>query len=117
QRRELRKKKRFDCRHPTSCQLLQRPFGETREIWRGRLDNISETGLCLLLSRRFEPGALLALSIGGNHSGRQAIVVRIVWVKKVANDEWRMGCKYDFPLCDFEIDHLLEQVRDDLNRT
>jgi serine/threonine protein kinase len=101
---DLRAKQRFPCQRSTSCRALQWTPGEN---WFGKLINVSESGLCLQLSRRFEPGAILTVVLDSQTSRRRSVLVRVVWVEKVSKKQWKMGCHYDQPLCDFEVRDML----------
>jgi serine/threonine protein kinase len=100
---ESRKKKRYSSRRCTACQPFQRVPSKT---WAGQVLNLSEGGLCLKLGRRFEPGALLTIVLEGKETSRHSLVARVVWVKEEGPAKWRMGCRFDQPLCDFEVNEL-----------
>jgi serine/threonine protein kinase len=101
--RESRSTKRRSSRRCTVCRPLQRAPGKT---WAGQVLNLSEDGLCMKLGRRFEPGALLAIVLNGEQSSRRLLVARVVWVKKDATAQWNMGCRFDQPLYEFEVNEL-----------
>jgi serine/threonine protein kinase len=98
-----RAKARFPSRRGTFCKPLQRAPDNS---WGGQVVNLSETGLCLELSRRFEPGALLTIVLEGTEASRRSVVARVVWVHKDSPKKWTLGCKFDNPLCDFEVEAL-----------
>ena len=100
---ERRIAKRFSSRKSTSCVPLQRKKGAD---WSGAVVNISETGLCLELKRRFEPRSILTVVLEGEGTKRRSLVVRVMWVKKQGPDTWQMGCCFDQPLCPFEVEEL-----------
>jgi serine/threonine protein kinase len=100
---ESRSKKRYSSRRCTVCRPLQRAPGKT---WAGQVLNLSEDGLCVKLGRRFEPGAVLTILLEGRQSSRQSLLAKVVWVKKDAPAQWRMGCRFDQPLCEFEVNEL-----------
>ena len=54
---EPRIKPRYDSQRVTSCLPLQKE----EEPWLGQVVNISETGMCLEINRRFERGAILTV--------------------------------------------------------
>jgi serine/threonine protein kinase len=101
--REARAKKRVAAHSCTVCQPLQR---SPDKGWKGKVINLSEGGLCLMLGRRFEPGALLTVVLEGSKAVRRSLVARVVWVKKDAPKQWRMGCRFDQPLSEPEVDEL-----------
>jgi serine/threonine protein kinase len=102
-KKERRNKTRFASKRVTSCRALQRVLDES---WEGRVVDISETGVCLELGRRFETGALLSLVVEGENRQRRAVVVRVRWVKPKGPKNWQMGCQLDHSLCDFEVSEL-----------
>jgi serine/threonine protein kinase len=104
QPRRERAKPRYAARLGTTCKPLQRAPDAN---WEGIVLDISECGLCLELGRRYEPGSLLTVSFQGKGFTRRCAVARVMWVKKDAPKKWRLGCQFDQPLCDFEVQGLL----------
>jgi len=101
-----RRKKRFSTRRGSRCRPLQRVPDMS---WSGQVLNISEGGLCLELSRRYEPGALLTIVLNGEETGRRSLVARVMWVRRDGPQKWTMGCQFDHPLCEFEVEAMVEQ--------
>jgi len=99
-----RGKARFASQRRTACRALQRMPDKT---WPGHVLNLSENGLCLELTRRFEPGSLLTIVLEGGQHSRRSLVARVMWVKPAKEKSWKMGCQFDQPLCAFEIQDLL----------
>jgi serine/threonine protein kinase len=102
---EKRAKQRRPSTRQTSCFALARSVGKS---WRGRTVNISETGVCLELNRRFEPGAILTFTLGDPGQSRNSLVAQVKWVRQVGPRVWQVGCRFDQHLCDFELNDLLE---------
>jgi serine/threonine protein kinase len=100
-----RAKQRRPSKRLTSCHILARSVSKG---WRGRAINISETGVCLEIRRRFEPGANLTFTLGDPGQSRNSLIVRVMWVRQVSARVWHLGCRFDHPLCDFELKDLLE---------
>jgi serine/threonine protein kinase len=100
---ERRRSKRHAARRRTSCRPLSRARGGRH--WYGDVADISETGLCLQLERRFEPGTVLRLFFSGD-ADRRPVIVRIIWAKKESPEIWRLGGQFDRRLCGFEVDEL-----------
>ncbi len=94
---------RFISERTTACKPLQR-FAD--RAWSGQVRNISQSGLCLELSRRFEPGALLTVVLEGPESSRRTVVARVMWVRQDVPKKWTLGCQFDRPLCEFEVEGL-----------
>ncbi|MCI0682054.1 MAG: protein kinase [Gemmataceae bacterium] len=88
-----------------ACRPLERCTDAA--AWRGKLVNISETGLCLELKRRFEVGTVLTISMGGKKHQRRSLLARVMWAKKAVHDRWRLGCHYDQPLSADEVQDLV----------
>jgi serine/threonine protein kinase len=99
--RENRRRVRFASQRSTACLPLQR-----EKPWEAQVVNISETGLCLQINRRFERGALLTLVLEGENTRRRSLVARVMWVKHQGAKLWKMGCQFDQPLCEFEVAEL-----------
>jgi hypothetical protein len=89
----------------TSCQPLVRlKDGE----WPARAVNISATGLCLVLQRRFEKGTNLVIEILGRHDRlTRQLLSRVVRVRRESSGEWVIGCKLFRQLSDAELQELL----------
>ena len=100
-----RTKTRFPSQRGTACQALQRM--PEKKTWDGHIVNLSEDGLCVELNRRFEPGSLLTFLLENGPNSRRSLVARVIWVKKAAEKNWKLGCQFDQPLCEFEIQELL----------
>ena len=58
------------------------------------------------LCRAAETGALLTIVLDDEQTSRRSLVARVVWVKKDSSEYWRMGCRFDQPLCEFELNEL-----------
>jgi serine/threonine protein kinase len=101
--KERRIKRRFPTKQSISCKPFQRAADKS---WGSEVVNISETGLCVEASRRFEPGTLLTILLEAKEPTRRSLVVRVRWVKKLSPKTWQMGCQFDRPLCDFEVHEL-----------
>lgn len=68
------------------------PRDETNE-WSGKVEEISETGLRLLMDRRFEPGTTLKVILRRTDGGLLgAVEARIMHVNAV-DDQFRHGCE------------------------
>jgi serine/threonine protein kinase len=100
---EARVEDRFSARCETSCQPLQRA---PDQAWVGQVVNVSQNGVCLKLKRRFELGAFLRVALIGKNTRRQSMVARVVWVKQDSPDTWRLGCRFDRPLSEGELQGL-----------
>lgn len=64
-----------------------------REVYPGRIENISEKGVALRLRQRFEPGTALRLVLRRSDDGILGLLsVNVVRVLQRSNDEWVHGC-------------------------
>jgi serine/threonine protein kinase len=99
-----REKRRFPSERSTACRVLQR---QPDKKWNGQVVNLSESGLCLELGRRFEPGAMLTVVLKGGQLPRSFLVARVIWVKVVEEKKWHLGCEFDKPLSEVELKELL----------
>jgi hypothetical protein len=72
--------------------------------WRGELRDLSVGGLGLVLERRFEPGTVLAVALGGGASltGRR-LLARVVYARAQGGRRWLLGCAF---LSRLSTDHL-----------
>jgi serine/threonine protein kinase len=97
--REKRAKKRFPCRRPTTCEPLRGPCSE---LWTGQVVDISQTGLCLKLNRRFERGAMLKVVLEDQPTARTAIAC-VVWIQQLGPSAWKLGCRFANPLSEVDL--------------
>jgi hypothetical protein len=105
QPRERRVSVRFDSNAKGSCQTLS----VHREMaWEATVRNISCEGIGLLLGRRFEPGALLAIELTESSEGRQLLLLaRVAHATQQPEGSWLVGCTLMNPLSEDEIANLL----------
>src|SRR5258708_4782228 len=75
---ELRVYERFPCDVPASCQPPS-DWKHGGHKWKARLRDISAGGLCLILGRRFERGAGLAIEVpGADADSPSTLLARVV---------------------------------------
>lgn len=66
---------------------------ENKVVSPGRIENISEKGLALLLRRRFEPGTSLRLVLRRSDDGFLGLLIaNVVRVMPRPNGDWVHGC-------------------------
>ena len=111
--------RRIKKRYPTTRRIACQPMHHDAASWIGQVIDLSETGLCLELGRRFERGALLTVVLENEkteqseqgeeteQSEPRSAVVRVMWVKQQSPGLWRMGCQFDQPLCETEVQELV----------
>jgi hypothetical protein len=84
-----------------------RPSGNSRDVsWPGKLRDISQGGLGLILQHRFRPGTNLDVDLRdpSGHALR-TVHVRVVHATPVLEEDrpcWLLGCSFDEPLSDEE---------------
>lgn len=91
---------RFTVQVGANCQPFE---GSPAARWDGTVVNISANGFCLELHRKFEPGAVLTVRLGGRKLGRRTLLARVKWVKKSSSRLWQIGCEHDGALSDQDI--------------
>ena len=100
-------------RFPTSLDGACQPIplhhaSDPANEWQGRVVNLSASGLCLHLVRRFEPGTPLIFELRGPPGGSTYIltgtVARVVGPKGAG---WVLGCQFDVPLAAEQLNALL----------
>jgi hypothetical protein len=90
----------------TTCQLTA---GGNNSVWWANVLDISTGGIGLVVSRRFEPGTLLA--IGVENKSREfshMLVARVIHVRKEAASRYVIGAKFISDLGDDELQVLLQ---------
>ena len=86
---------RYDCSLRSSC-LINESVHPDDQDWQGQwdaeIDNLSVTGIGLLLSRRFEPGSLLLVDLTSSDGKlKRTVEVRVVRVAPVEGGGWYLG--------------------------
>jgi len=102
---ERRAAVRFATTLEASCQ----PTGRVKErSWSGEIYDISSTGVCLLLRRRFEPGTILTAELQGKQDClTKTMLVRVLRVREESRRRWSIGCSFDRQLSDVELTSLI----------
>ena len=102
---------RKHARYPCSVTISWRLLGTQEEKpWAGRVQDVSRTGIGLVMNTQFKYGTVLAVKLD-NGIGRLArpILVRVVHSQKDNGMEWHHGCAFVSRLTDVEFRHLLEE--------
>lgn len=90
----------------TTCQLTA---GGNNSVWWASVVDISTGGVGLLVSRRFEPGTLLAIGVENkNREFSHMLVARVIHVRKESASRFTIGAKFISPLGDDELQTLLD---------
>jgi hypothetical protein len=76
--------------------------------WRGEVRDISVGGVGLVLERRFEPGTVLAVVLGGDSSrAGRPLLVRIAHTRALRGRRWQLGCVFLSRLSSDQLESLL----------
>ncbi len=106
------RERRQAIRYPTKLEASCRSVHEVRRRWGAEVRDISATGVCLRLGRRFEQGAVLAVDVIEEQTqATSTLYVKVLWVRKTAGKEWEAGCAFDSPLSTSELDIYLNKPR------
>jgi hypothetical protein len=97
---ERRAAPRFPSELRTECRPLMAPGA----AWKAQVENISRTGLALVLSRRFEKGAVLTMDLENSRCGiSRNVVARVVHARPHDEGGWLLGCVFINALDDDEL--------------
>ena len=79
------------------------------EVWPLVVQDVSATGIGLLLARRCEPGTELSVEVVSDSAGaRRCLPVRVVRVRKDNFGHWTHGCTFLAPLNRAELTAILD---------
>src|SRR5262249_25641301 len=72
------------------------------------IQDISASGLCLRLSRRFEKGSILHIRVQSANSPdtQSTFTVKVCWVKASAPNTWLLGCEFGMTISQKELEFL-----------
>jgi serine/threonine protein kinase len=97
-------------RYPSCFGASCRPVQDGRQRWSAEVQDISATGICLRLGRRFEPGAVLAVEVLDEQSNpTSTLYVKVFWVREVASKKWEVGGAFNSPLDSSQMDTYLNK--------
>ncbi len=101
---ERRAAVRHACQLDTSCRSVT---GGRDVPWPARVRDISLTGLCLVVSRRFEPGTLLSVDVQAAAGDfPSTLLAHVVRVSGLTGGDWALGCVFATPLSEDELQAL-----------
>jgi hypothetical protein len=103
--RERRVWVRFPCELDGFCQP---PVASGALQWAARVQNVSPGGLALIVDRRFELGALLAIEVQHATGTVMTLLARVVRVIPKPSRRWLLGCSLPKKLKDDELSELLD---------
>jgi hypothetical protein len=88
---------------PTSCQ----PAAANEPRWDATIEDISKSGLCLRLRRRFEPRSGLAVELPGDGQEGYTVYVKVIHVRSDGDGFWYLGCRFMSELSEDELRRLV----------
>lgn len=103
---ERRAHVRYPCEFDSSCSPISAARGSQ---WTGKVRDISQGGIGIILSRRFELGTLLSVEIqepDGRSSG--SLLARVVHVTPHSSGGWAVGCCFTSELSEEEVKNFVE---------
>src|SRR5262249_32128353 len=98
---ERRQSPRYECHLETSCQAAAALHGEN---WPARVKDLSRGGAGLLVTRRFEPGTLLGLTLPDGTTGEHyTVLARVIHAHPQECGDWLLGCAFADQLTEEEL--------------
>jgi len=98
---ERRRAPRFPADLETNCRPALARDGVS---WPGRVLDISQNGIALVMSRRFEPGSLLTMDLEDHErTVSRSVFARVIHVRALDAGGWRHGCAFTSALSDDEL--------------
>jgi serine/threonine protein kinase len=101
--------RRSQTRHPIQIDAtLSNVNARAEDAWAARVVDISASGLCLQIQRRFEPNSLLNVFLPAEDTGQPTPhLVRTRWIKSLPDKTWLVGCLFASPLNKEDLDRFL----------
>jgi hypothetical protein len=101
--------KRYSCGLPATCRpvaaWLDRDF-----IWPATITDLSTSGLGIVLGRRFEPGAGLAVELPASADRcEETFLVKVLKVYPMPGGHWLLGCTFVSALSEETVETLVHQ--------
>ncbi|HZT81372.1 MAG TPA: PilZ domain-containing protein [Gemmataceae bacterium] len=94
--RERRLAVRYPCGLDTVCNIIDLPGAEVLPAW---VRDLSATGVGLVTTRMFAPGAVVGIELDNPERGlRRRIPARVVYNIECPGDFWLHGCAFVNPL-------------------
>ena len=85
-------------------------LSDTNEVWPLVVQDVSATGIGLLLARRCEPGTELSVEVADAGRALRCLPVRVVRVRKDNFGHWMHGCTFLTPLDETALTALLDHL-------
>ena len=105
---DLNAERRVTVRHDvdleSSCEMA---FNTRRDTWDATVQDVSSTGMCLRVKRRFEVGTVLRVQLKGlSEATTSTCVARVRWVKEDSPKVWVLGCAFPTPLSKTDLESI-----------
>jgi serine/threonine protein kinase len=97
--------RRASVRYASRAEVTCSPMARTKEAtWPARVQDISASGMCLRLGRRFEPGTLLVVELRqpANRLCR-FVLAQVRRARQLSPKAWSIGCSFERLLLDYEV--------------
>jgi hypothetical protein len=97
--------RRASVRYASRAEVTCAPLARTREAtWAARIQDISASGLCLRLGRRFEPGTLLVVELRQPADRLcRFVLAQVRRARQLSPRAWSIGCSFEHLLLDYEV--------------
>jgi hypothetical protein len=103
--------RRDSIRHPCDWVAFCKPCvvkGEPN--WEAQAHDVSQSGIRLVASRRFEPGTLLFIDVRGRgDEAARRLTASVVYVRGGKSGQWTLGCKFVSPLDYDDVEQLVSE--------
>ncbi len=105
---ECRVYERFTCGLTTTCQPVA-ARSDHDITWPATIRDVSEGGLGIVLARRFERGAGLAVEVPGNADrSPETLLAKVVHTTRLPDNRWLLGCAFISRLSEDEVRLVVE---------
>jgi PilZ domain len=105
---ECRVYERFSCDIPTTCQPIA-ARSDKDITWPASIRDVSEGGVGLILARRFERGAGLAIELpGSGDRPAETLLAKVVHTTRLPDNRWLLGCSFISKLSEDEVRFVVE---------
>jgi serine/threonine protein kinase len=103
--------RRKACRFPTNLKAWCHPWDDADHPFRAEIQDLSRTGAQLHMDRRFEAGALLAVTVLDRSSKAGPYFwVEVRWARKLSGKKWAIGVAFQGDLTPGELETMLGDV-------
>ena len=101
---------RLPCDLDARCRSMAELTKDKRESgWLGRVRNISQGGIALVLRRRLEPGTELIIEVATKAGQLRRLRAAVVHATLERNGQWIVGCAFANTLSQEELDAFLRE--------